>query len=139
MTKRKPTGETPDISAKGAIWSSQARVTDRKAFETLLAPLPAAIATDVRKLARSGRNKSGMRYDAASRCAFWLEHGSDGVLSCFTFERVANLETAAEMWQRFDDAAPIRPEQMYEIFSRVTGYALKIPDNCQPLNRPVTM
>jgi hypothetical protein len=124
LTTRRPPRESPDVSAKGTIWSAHARITNETALKALLAALPDTISAAVQELARAGWNKTGMRYDAPSRQAFWLQHGSDGVLSCYTFEDVADINIATELWRLFDDASPMSEQQMYRIFSAVTGNAL---------------
>jgi len=64
-----------------SILSAHARIDDETAMRKLLEPLPPAIAADVRQVASpEGRGKAGMRYDAPSRKAFWIEHTKDSVV-----------------------------------------------------------
>ena len=72
-----------------AIWAAQARVSDSTAMETLLMPLPMAVAVQARELAGLP-GQSGMEYDERLKCAYWLTHQADGifvqrVVFCFTF------------------------------------------------------
>ena len=56
-----------------AIWAAQARVSDSTAMETLLMPLPTAVAVQARELAELP-GQSGMEYDERLKCAYWLTH-----------------------------------------------------------------
>jgi hypothetical protein len=115
------------VNTEPGIWSAHARDNDRKAVDRLLTILPDDIRANARELVRStGRGKHGMRYDAATRKAFWLQHGSDGVLSCFTFEDVATIEKAAEMGLGFEQAAPLNFQVMSAIYVVVTGCAAEV-------------
>jgi hypothetical protein len=95
-------------------------------MKAILAPLPAEIADVVQQMATPrGRGRATMRYDAPSRKAFWIEHSNQGVMNdvvgCYTFAKVEDHDAAADLWERFENSAPITPEQMIEIYSRVTG------------------
>ncbi|HEX4050582.1 MAG TPA: hypothetical protein VHY19_06885 [Steroidobacteraceae bacterium] len=87
-----------------AIWTAQASAADAEALDKLLGALPEDIAADVRALATPpGRKRSGMRWSAQLRRAYFLQHAPDGVLSCITFEGVPSPEKAAELWTAIHD------------------------------------
>src|SRR5215469_1022136 len=116
------------MSAKtppAAIVDAHARITDMRAMQELLEPLPSNIAVDVRKLAtRCRRGRAGMRYDAASQKAFWIQHSRDGVLTVVTFLHIATVEVAAELWAAIMRGAPICAERLSAIYAEVTGHTV---------------
>ena len=111
---------------QAAIMGAHARVTDMNAMQELLAPLPPSIAVDVRKLAtKCRRGRAGMRYDAASQKAFWMQHAPDGVVTVVTFLHIATVEVAAELWGAMMRAAPICAERLSAIYAEVTGHTVE--------------
>jgi hypothetical protein len=87
-----------------AIWTAQANTADAEALDKLLDALPEDLAAEVRELAtQRGHRKSGMRWSAQLRRAYFLQHAPDGVVSCITFEKVPNLEKTAELWAAIHD------------------------------------
>ena len=109
-----------------AIVGAQARISDMSAMHELLEPLPPNIACDVRKLAtRCRRGRAGMRYDAASQKAFWMQHTHDGVVTVVTFLHIATVEVAAELWGAIMRAAPICAERLSAIYAEVTGHTVE--------------
>ena len=111
---------------QAAIMGAHARVTDISAMQELLAPLPPSIAVDVRKLAtRCRRCRAGMRYDAESQKAFWMQHAPDGVVTVVTFLHIATVEVAAELWGAMMRAAPICAERLSAIYAEVTGHTVE--------------
>ncbi|MBV8144131.1 MAG: hypothetical protein JO184_03905 [Gammaproteobacteria bacterium] len=117
------------MSAKtlpAAIMGAHARITDMSAMRELLEPLPPSIAADVRKLAtRCRKGRAGMRYDAASQKAFWMQHAPDGVVTVVTFLHIATVEVAAELWGAMMRAAPICADRLSAIYAEVTGHTVE--------------
>jgi len=110
-------------SLKAAIWTAHARITDKARMRKLLAPLPAKIAAEARKLAGPAfRGKAGTRYDAASKKAFFLQHEDDDVLFVWVFEAIESVEVAAGLGAAIEQAAPIDDiEHLHAIYTEVTG------------------
>jgi hypothetical protein len=112
---------------RAGILEAHARIEDNAAMRRLLEPLPAGIAADVRTVATpAGRGRAGMRFDEATRKAFWIQHATDGVLSILTFESIASAEVAAQLWAEMDAAAPLEGDRtLHEIYAQVTGIAVE--------------
>ena len=85
-----------------AIWAAQAHVSDSREMETLLMPLPAAVAVQARELAESP-GQIGMEYDEGLKCAYWLTHRPDGIFVCVTFGYVPDMDAAARLWTLLSD------------------------------------
>jgi hypothetical protein len=108
-----------------AIWTAHARITDTAALNKLLAQLPEAIAANVRTLARpAGRGKGGMRWSQELRRAYFLQHRTDGVLSCVTFEAVPTAEKAAELWNAIEEEKPDM-DGVCRVYAAVTGFGVE--------------
>ena len=104
-----------------AIWATQARVSDSRAMETLLMPLPVAVAAQARELAALP-GQSGMEYDERLKCAYWLTHQAGGVFVCVTFGYVPDLDAAAKLWTVLsDENSEPSVERLLTVYKQATG------------------
>ena len=104
-----------------AIWAAQARVSDSTAMETLLMPLPTAVAVQARELAELP-GQSGMEYDERLKCAYWLTHQADGIFICVTFGYIPDLDGAAKLWTVVsDENSELSVERLLTVYQQVSG------------------
>jgi len=122
VSKERTIMDTSTEQLPCGVWIASARLGNPDDVETLLRPLPADLAAEVRStllgLETPKGARVGMRYDAPSSRAYFLQK-HPGHLDCITFDRIKDLEQAAEIWAEIDDGVDYR-----EAYSKVTGFNL---------------
>lgn len=97
---------------QGGLLLAQARIGDERALQDLLASLPACMMQEALELAQpTMRGQSVMHYDNDLKRAYFLLHGTDGVLCCVTFDAVSSLGQAALLWMEYRDASECDPSR----------------------------
>jgi hypothetical protein len=99
-------------------------------MQKLLEPLPAAIVAEIRKLVTMALGGQGMRYDAETKKAFWLQRSADGMLTVITFPGIASLEIAAELWTEMARCTePLNMASLSALYAQVTAQPVEVISN----------
>lgn len=114
---------------RGGFRMTHARIEDHGEVHKLLASLPDWITQKARQLAEpTMRGRSEMHYDNELKRAYFLVHGTEGVLCCVTFDGVWSLGEAALLWGEFRRESECVASRFAAHYAKVAGLTLAEPE-----------